>query len=107
MGSRQLHPAQALWRFWPEYLKNSTNGWICAIPAGMSIGGGFNRILHNRINGYERSIMLIDPCEGNYVAGNDFARETTRFCGEGTPARLRCDLTERMKHIVQSKAPVG
>ena len=29
--------------------------------------------------------MLIDPCEGNYVAGNDFARETTRFCGEGTP----------------------
>ena len=67
------------------YLKNQHEWMDMRHPAGMSIGGGFNRILHNRINGYERSIMLIDPCEGNYVAGNDFARETTRFCGEGTP----------------------
>lgn len=67
------------------YLKNQHEWMDMRHPAGVTVGGGYNRVIHNRINGYEHSVMLIDDCAGNYFAKNDFSREGERFCGEGTP----------------------
>ena len=49
------------------------------------IDGAYNRVVNNRIMGYETPVAICNDGEGNCFARNNYKGEITRFIGNGNP----------------------
>lgn len=56
-----------------------------AYQSGIMIDGAYNRVVNNRIMGYETPVAICNDGEGNCFARNNYKGEITRFIGNGKP----------------------
>ena len=46
--------------------------------AGVTVGGGFNRVIDNYIYGHKKAIEFDGDCPGNFASRNDFRNEKVK-----------------------------
>ena len=67
------------------YVKNLWNWNVEKYPTGIHMSGAFNRMVENKILGYETAIALAGNFEGNCLARNTIIGAKKKLMGQGTP----------------------
>ena len=67
------------------YVKNLWEWNEEKVPVGIQMSGAFNRIVENKVRGYETAFALMGNFEGNCFARNIVTGQKKMLMGEGTP----------------------